>query len=104
MSDTLSGSAVSGSLASSTQSSTFQTEGPGLVSVALSGTWVGTAKVQRSYDRGTTWRDMTVGGSTWASFTANCDEPVDEAARAGIQYRIDFTRTSGTLVYSLGNL
>lgn len=93
---------VSGSLAATGQSAVF-TPSPGRpVRLRLSGTWVGTAKVQRK-DRGdATWRDMTAGGAAWASFTANCNEDVDEASEDA-QYRVDFTRTSGTLEYRLGH-
>lgn len=97
------GNAKAGSLSSTTQGDVFEAQPGQLVYVSLSGTWAGTAKVQRSYDGGATWYDMTVGGSAWASFTANCDEAVDETTRFGIQYRIDFTRTSGTLNYRLGH-
>lgn len=69
----------------------------------LSGTWTGTAKVQRSRDAGATWADMTVVGSPWAVFTGNCDEAVDEAGHGDFRYRIDFVRTSGTLDYVLGH-
>lgn len=73
------------------------------VYLRLLGVWAGTAKVQRSRDGGATWADMTVAGSPWAVFTANCDEAVDTAGHGGFRYRIDFVRASGTLDYVLGH-
>lgn len=95
--------AVSASLAATGQSDAFTAQAGRPVRVRLSGTWAGTAKVQRSDDGGSNWFDMTVNGSAWASFTANCNEEVDDPSRPDIQYRINFTRSSGTLVFRLGH-
>lgn len=77
-----------GSLASSTQSNIVIGRS---VDISLSGTWVGTVKLQR-YMAGD-WRDT---GDTW---TANVEAVADSARFT--QWRLDFTRTSGTLVYEL---
>lgn len=82
-------SVVAGSLAVSGQSS------PAVlgkaVDLALSGTWVGTVKLQVFTQN--TWVDT---GDSW---TANTFKIIDAATPQ--QWRIDFARTSGTLVYDL---
>lgn len=77
-----------GTLASSTQ--TDSVIGKNL-DITLSGTWVGTVALQRYV--GSTWIST---GDTW---TANAAD-VAEAATPG-EWRLDFTRTSGSLVYDL---
>ena len=67
------------------------------------GTWAGTIKVQRSDDGGTSWDDLTVAGSAWAQFTANCNEEVAVDTSPAALYRLYFTRTSGTVSYRLGH-
>lgn len=59
----------------------------------LSGTWVGTVHVQRSFDGGTTWMDVD-------SFTANTEQVGDEP-EGEVQYRFGVKTgnyTSGTVV------
>jgi len=97
------GQAVTDSLSATGAGTTFYGVQGRAVFLSITGTWAGTVKVQRSHDGGTTWSDMTAGGSAWASFTANCDEIVDEAAHSGLRYRVYFTRTSGTAVCRLGH-
>lgn len=78
---------------SQTLSSTTQTDAElgSKLDISLSGTWVGTAKLQRKING--TWVDT---GDSW---TANV-ETLAEAA-SPFQWRIDFTRTSGSLVVGL---
>jgi hypothetical protein len=69
----------------------------GKFNVGLTGTWVGTVKLQRSYD-GTNWETLSkdANGSE-ASYTANCSMVVEEP-EAGVQYRWNCTAfTSGTI-------
>lgn len=94
---------VANSLAQSGESAAFTAQAGRPVRVRLSGTWTGTAKVQRSDDDGQNWFDLTVNGAAWASFTGNVNEEIDDPSRAGIQYRVHFTRNSGTLAYRLGH-
>ena len=103
MTDRTGWQAASDSLSATGAGSTFQAKAEEPVFLTITGTWVGTVKVQRSHDGGATWNDMTAGGAAWASFTANCDEIVDEAAHSGLRYRAYFTRTSGTAVCRLGH-
>ena len=69
------------------------------IMLALSGTWTGTVKVVRSTDGGTTKLPLTVAGSVWGQFTANCCEPVWEEADASSRFYLDVTLASGTLTY-----
>ncbi len=96
-------SAVTASLSATANGDAFTAQAGRPVRLRISGTWTGTAKVQRSDDGGSNWYDMTVNGAAWASFTANCNEEVDDPATGGIQYRLAFTRSTGTLDYRLGH-
>lgn len=97
------GTGISGTLSGSGQCDDFEAQSRRVVMVSLRGAWVGTVQVQRSYDRGHTWFDMTMLGEEWGRYTANCDEPVDEAPNDSIRYRLDFARVSGTLEYRIGH-
>ena len=76
----------------------------GVFNVSLSGTWVGTVTVQRSFDRFTaandaaaTWRDV-------ATYTANTEDMLYEP-EANVYYRIGMENgdyTSGTCNMRLG--
>lgn len=69
--------------------------------LSLSGTWAGTVKVLRSTDGGVTKLPLTVGGSTWAQFTANCCEAVWDESETGATLYLDVALSSGTLTYRL---
>jgi len=61
----------------------------GAFTVSLSGTWVGTISVLRSYDGGTTWLAVQ-------TYTANDSDNGVEPNR-GVLYKVGFTAyTSGT--------
>jgi hypothetical protein len=63
----------------------------GPFNLSLSGTWVGTITIQRSFDNGVTWLDVTI-------FTANIEYLRDEP-ELGALYRAGFKAgeyTSGT--------
>ncbi len=79
----------SGTLASSTQSN--EVGACKAVNLSLSGTWTGTAALQRYI--GGQWVNVK-------SWTANVETIVQLGARP-VRARIDFTRTSGSLVYAL---
>lgn len=95
------GAASSTPLAGS--SSTTQVVGPFApvlgrpINLTLSGTWSGTVVVQRSVNGGLTKQGLTVGGSPWASYTANCNEPVWTETEAGVTFYLVITRQSGTI-------
>lgn len=65
----------------------------GKFNFSLSGTWVATVFLQRSYDKGTNWMDVK-------SYTANIED-VGEESELGILYRFGIKTggfTSGTVV------
>lgn len=63
------------------------------IDIILAGTWVGTVKLQRQAGATPTFYDT---GDEW---TANAQD-VAEAASNGI-WRLDWTRTSGSLIYDI---
>ena len=65
----------------------------GYFNLSISGTWVGTVTVQRSFDKGSTWYDV-------AGWTTNTQEYGLEPEK-GIQYRVGIKTggyTSGTCI------
>lgn len=81
--------------ASLTAENTFATAvaPAGIFNLSLSGTWVATVWLQRSYDSGSTWLDV-------ASYTANVEEQWSEV-EAGVLWRFGVKTggfTSGTIV------
>ena len=65
----------------------------GAFNLSLSGTWSATVFLQRSYDGGTTWVDVT-------SYTANVEDYGKES-ESGVKYRFGVKTggyTSGTVV------
>ena len=95
--------AFSGSLSASGTAGSFSPQAGRPVYLTLTGTWAGTVQVEITRDGGTTWAPMTALGAAWARFTGNCDEMVDDPSTNAVTYRINFTRTSGTLTYRLGH-
>ncbi len=71
------------------------------VVLALSGTWTGTVRVLRSTDSGTTRLPLTVAGTAWGQFTANCCEAVWEESEGAAQLYLDITLASGSVIYRL---
>ncbi len=67
----------------------------------LSGNWQGTVSLQRSTDSGATRQGLTVGGTPWASFSGNANEPVWQETEADTSFWLAITLTSGTLSYRL---
>ena len=103
MSDYLSNKAERQSLTATGQGNAFAPDIGRPVRATISGVWVGTVKILRSYDRGATWSDMTIGGAVDSSFTSNVNEYIDVPLHGGVQYAPYFTRTSGTAVVELGH-
>lgn len=65
----------------------------GKFNISFSGTWTGTAALQRSFDGGTSW--LTV-----YSTTSNAEQ-IGEEVEEQVLYRVGFTRSSGTLAYRI---
>ncbi len=69
--------------------------------LTLTGDWRGSVRVLRSGDGATTPQPLTVGGSDWAVFTTNAQEPVGEESVSGAAWWLRFERTGGTLGYEV---
>lgn len=68
--------------------------------LTLTGPFVGTVVVERSFDDGTTYVPLTALGSA-ISFTTPCSETFEECEN-GVRYRVNCTAfTSGTITYRL---
>lgn len=93
--------ALAGSTSASSVLGPFQPASGRPLMLSLSGTWVGTAKLVRSTDGGTTKLPLTINGAAWAQFTANCCEAVWEESDSTARFYLDIALTSGTLVYRL---
>lgn len=73
------------------------------IRVILRGTWAGTFAVSTSVDACATLNPLTIGGSTWGSFTGNANEVVDIPTLAGVVYCATATVSSGSLSYGVRN-
>ena len=71
------------------------------IRVILRGTWAGTFAVSTSVDACATLNPLTIGGSTWGSFTGNANEIVDIPTLAGVVYCATATVSSGSLSYGV---
>lgn len=73
----------------------------GLFNVTLSGTFVATVHLERSFDSGSTWHPCTDASgfaTSWAApLSITCAEP-----ERGVRYRLNCTSyTSGTVTYRI---
>lgn len=71
------------------------------IRVVLRGTWSGTFAVGTSVDSCATINPLTIGGSTWGSFTGSANEVVDVPTLAGVVYCATATIATGTLIYGV---
>ena len=72
----------------------------GEFNAALSGTFVATLVLVRSYDNGATWRQLTALGTSF-QFTGPCEE-IFEEGEPGVLYAWHCTAyTSGTIKYRI---
>lgn len=69
------------------------------IHLQLSGVWTGRVSLERSTDDGATRQGLTVGGSNWASFTTNANEPVWQENEAKVTFWLNIQITSGELSY-----
>ena len=69
------------------------------VMLLLTGTWIGLVKVLRSVDGGTTKQPLTINGTTWGQYTANCCEAVWDESEGAARFYLDITLTSGSVTY-----
>lgn len=69
------------------------------IHLQLSGTWTGRVSLERSIDDGATRQGLTVGGTSWASFFTNANEPVWQENETGATFWLNVEITSGELTY-----
>lgn len=87
------------------QTDTLAATGPGTAITVqngwlqLSGTWVGTVNLQSGPNPDASWSNITDATGAALSFTGNVNCPIDNAIPMSM--RVNFTRTSGTLVSSI---
>lgn len=96
---------VNGSISSTTTSLAQYFDGNFNVSLrGTAGSFVGTVVLQKSKDGGTTWETATlpdgITAASWAMSSNDVNIIVFEPSR-DVQYRLNVTRTSGTLAYAL---
>jgi len=90
---------LEGSTGKATIAGPFQ-PAPGVpIHLQLSGKWTGRVSLERSTDGGATRQGLTVGGTGWASFTANANEPVWQENEAKVTFWLNAQITSGELSY-----
>lgn len=93
---------VAGSLGATGTAGPFVPELDRAVWVTLSGVWAGSVQLLRSTDGGATRLALTYSdGSARAIWTGAVNAPVVDDSCAGATYYLQFTRTSGTLVYEV---
>jgi len=71
------------------------------VILALQGSWSGTVQVTRSTDGGLTRLPLTVAGSPWAVYAANCCEAVWDESDLTARLYLEVTLASGSVTYRL---
>jgi hypothetical protein len=72
----------------------------GCFNLTISGTFVATMRLERTFDDGTTWHPCTQGGQI-IYLTGPCSEVINEPG-SGVNYRLNCTAyTSGTVTYRL---
>lgn len=92
---------LAGAAAASTSAGPFTPQLARAIWLTLTGAWTGTVRVLRSVDGGATKVPLTLAGQSWASFTANCAEPIAEESVSAATYYLDIALTSGAVTYRL---
>jgi hypothetical protein len=96
---------ITGTLAATGDTSaTPYTPQPGRAfNLHISGTWTGTAVLKRKLPGEAAYAGLTSAGAAFGSYTANMNEPISLIEpEAGALYMLDWTRSTGSLVYRFG--
>ena len=94
--------ALTGTAATSAIVGPFHPQPGRAVMLALSGSWTGTVRLQRSTDGGATRLGLTAMGATYGEFTSNACEPVWEEGETAALLYLNITVTSGAVTYRMG--
>ena len=93
---------VSGTVSVSGASNSLVTTPSYNLYLTLTGTWVGTVRLQKSIDNGVNWHLVTShSGTSVYEFTQNCDEALFTVTDPKARYRLQFVMTSGSVTYRL---
>jgi hypothetical protein len=91
--------ATTGTFTGTGQSATPVADGD--FNLSLSGTFVATVQVERSFDAGTTWLPVTYVDGSALNWTAPVSTTLNEP-ESGVLYRLNCTAyTSGTVTYRI---
>jgi hypothetical protein len=93
---------LTGTFSSTSQSASIVLAGPFNMALGGSG-WVASISLERSFDGGTTWRNVTQNNGAANAFTAPLDwtVPGDASLEPDVLYRLNCTFTSGSIPYRL---
>lgn len=92
---------LTGTLASATSSGSFVPVADRDFNLTLSGTFVATLRLDRSFDRGVTWFPLTYIDGSALTWTAPMSSAIGED-EAGVYYRLTASSyTSGTVTYRI---
>ena len=94
--------ALSGTASTSVVVGPFHPVAGRAIMLALSGTWTGTVKLQRSTDGGSTRLGLTAMGAAYGEYSANVCEPVWEESETAALLYLNITLTAGAVTYRLG--
>lgn len=90
---------ISGTFTNTGQSSSFTVAKWQPFNISLWGTFNATTRLERSFDKGTTWLPLTAVGQALYSWTAPASESAEEPEE-GVLYRLNCTAyVSGTVNY-----
>lgn len=89
---------VSGSLAATGATDAIKISKP--FNFVLSGAWVGSVALEATVDD-TTWVNCVMPDGTASAFTINGFYAVPNVWQQGVLFRLNFTRTSGTVVWGV---
>jgi hypothetical protein len=67
----------------------------------LSGEWRGRVSLERSTDKGATRQGLTIGGTPWASFSVNVNEPVWQESDSTASFWLNIMLEGGEVMYRL---
>lgn len=90
---------AAGSLSATGVSLAVEMDAPFNLSVwgSPGGAWA----IERSFDGGTTWIPLSLSDGSANAFNGNVTLPILNVFEAGVLYRINWTRTSGTLFWRM---
>lgn len=93
--------ALAGETAKTTVVGPFKPASGTPIHLQLSGSWTGSVTVERSMAGGKSRQALTIGGTSWAVFSGNVNEPIWQENEAGVEFWLNIQVRSGTVSYRL---